>query len=159
MFTYLSETLSLNPYLLSESKIGGLLSLAGFGGIISGFISGLLTDKLGRKPTVILGLTLLAPVFGFYALNYWYSMLPLLLFLQGFLITTAFTSLNTLAVEINPKSRATITSIYGSMRFLGYALGPILSFPVYSTFSLGGIALMSSLLIIVGSALIVCIKM
>lgn len=154
IFTYLSEILSSKPYSLSEGEIGNLLSLAGFGGLASGLASGYLTDKLGRRETVILGLSLLAPIFGLYASASWHAILPLILFSQGFLATTAFTSLNTIAVEVNPRSRATVTSIYGSMRFLGYALGPLLVFPVYSAFSLGGVATVALTLMILASTLV-----
>lgn len=156
--TYLSDLLTLNPFNLREEEIGALLSLSGIGGIISGFISGYLTDRIGRKTTALIGLLLLTPLLTIYTTNFWFSVLPYLLFIQGFLGTMVFTPVNTLAVEVNPKHRATVTSIYGSMRFLGYALGPMAAYPLYISFSIYGVAILSVILLIVSIPLIVNVK-
>lgn len=158
ILTYLSEILTLYPYNLSEERIGSLLSLVGFGGIVSGAISGYLTDRIGRKPVAIFGLSFLIPVFLLYATSYWYNLILYILFIQGFLSTVVFTSINTLAVEVNPEHRATVASIYGSMRFLGYAIGPILSYPFYHLFSIMGVAILSVFLIMLSVPSILWVK-
>jgi len=63
-----------------------------------------------------------------------------------------------MAVEVYPKYRAATTSIYGSMRFLGYALGPILAYPLYVVGLIGGIAILSIGTTIFGLLLLLKLK-
>ncbi len=158
VYTYLSDILTLKPYNLPSHIIGGLLALAGFGGLVAGLISGYLTDKIGRRKTAILGFLMVLIVLCFYLTVGWYMILPFLLFAMGFSITTAFTPINTMAVEVYPKYRAATTSIYGSMRFLGYALGPILAYPLYVVGLIGGIAILSIGTTIFGLLLLLKLK-
>lgn len=44
-------------------------------------------------------------------------------------------------VEVDPMRRATASSIYGSLRFLGYALAPAILYPAYRYDLLQGVAL------------------
>jgi len=160
LFTYLSDTLSLPPYEYEEKDIAQYLSIAGVGGLLAGVVAGTLTDLIGRKQIALMGFIMLLPILTIYITNYWINWLVILLFFQGFSVTTAFTAINTMIVEINPSYRATVTSIYGSLRFLGYALGPALLHSVYRFSLLSGVALTCALLILVGMfmGLIVLIK-
>lgn len=150
VYTYLADLLTLEPYSLSGGIVGSYLSLAGLGGLAAGFVAGYLADRIGRKRAMLIGLSASLIVLGSYIMPIWYELLPFLLFLMGFSITHSFTPLNTIAIEIDPNYRATIASIYGSMRFLGYAFGPMLAYPLYAHFSLNGVIISSIAAIVIG---------
>jgi MFS family permease len=59
--------------------------------------------------------------------------------IMGIGSTTVFISLNTLIVECVPESRGAASSVYNSIRFLGYGLAPMATLPVYLVYDLGGI--------------------
>lgn len=158
LFTYLTDLLTLPPYKYGSDVIAGYLSLAGMGGLISGGIAGILTDRVGRIQTAMVGLGSLIPIFIAYLTTYWVRYLAFLLFFQGFFTTIAFTAINTIVVEINPTYRATITSIYSSFRFLGYALGPMLLYPAYKFGHLAGVVLSCIIILILGLLIFYKIK-
>lgn len=140
LFTYLSDLLSLPPYEYRSDVIGGYLSLSGFGGLSAGMLAGYLTDRAGRWITTLIGYAALTATLAAFTSDGWIYYLPMLLFLFGVSITTVSTALNTMIVEVAPERRATASSIYGSLRFLGYALAPALLYPIYQH-TLQGVAL------------------
>ena len=158
VYTYLADLLSLDPYNLSGGVIGSYFSLAGIGGLIAGFSAGYFTDKIGRLRTMIAGFSMLLIVLSAYVAPMWYQLLPFLLFFTGFSSTHVFTPLNTIAVEINPRYRATIASVYGFMRFLGYALGPMIAYPLYIYLSLNGVVLSAIAVIILSLTLSLAVR-
>ena len=140
--TFVSYTVRAPPFNLDSTTWGTILSLRGIGGFAAGFPAGYLTDKIGRKSTVITGFSLIALTLLVYLTPLWFLGLPILYFSIGFFTGIAFTGLNTLIVEVEGTSREATTSIYGSMRFLGYALGPIAPQPLYDSQGLVGVALL-----------------
>ncbi len=153
LLTYLSDLLSLPPYGLSEPEIGGLLMLVGLGGIAAGPLWGLLTDKLGRSVSLYLALGMQVPVLVAFVMGSWYRLLPVLLVLYGFAMAASTVSLVTLAVEALPRLRATASSLYGSFRFLGYAIAPPLFYETYIGSSITGVAL-QALAMVLAAALV-----
>jgi len=153
IYTYLSDLLTLAPYNLSSDLIGGLLALAGIGGLFAGPISGYLTDKIGRRRTAIAGLIMVLVVLCLYLIPQWYTLLAFILFLMGFSTTTASTAVSTMAVEVDPKHRDIAVSIYNSMRSTGYALGPIVAYPLYATTLLEGVVVLAVIIVFVGLVL------
>ncbi len=141
VFTYLSDILTLPPYEYGDDVIAGYLSLPGLGGLLAGEIAGYLTDKVGRWRTALMGFATLALVLAAFMSDHWIDYLAILLLFQGIFSTTATTALNTMIVEVDPARRATASSIYGSLRFLGYALAPALLYPAYKYDLLQGVAL------------------
>ena len=140
LLTYLSDLLSLPPYNLPEPRIGGLLTLVGLGGMAAGPVWGLLLDRIGRRASLHLAIGLQLPVLAAFATGSWFRLLPLLLALYGFTLTAATVALVTLAVEALPQLRATASSLYGSFRFMGYALAPPLFYQAYTEHSITGVA-------------------
>ena len=140
IFTYLSDVLTLPPYEYSDELIAGYLALAGFGGMLAGFVAGYLTDRIGRWETTLLGFGGFALVIAGFLSDQWANYLTLLVLLQGILATSAITGLNTIVVEVDPERRATASSVYGSFRFFGYALAPALLYPAYVVDLLQGVA-------------------
>lgn len=157
LYTYLSDILVMEPYGLGEEEVGGLLALAGLGGLFGGLTAGYMTDRIGRVSAAVLGFTASAIIFSIYASPFWFDLLLPLLFLTGFSVTKAFTPVNTMAVEVEPRYRATATSIYGFMRFLGYAAAPILSYPLYMAGSLKLVSAASSALMALGLVLLLAV--
>ncbi|OYT26173.1 MAG: hypothetical protein B6U95_07800 [Thermofilum sp. ex4484_82] len=114
---------------------------------MASIISGFLTDFIGRRKVVLIGFLSLDFLTSLYLFINWFTYLPILLFAMGFITTLSFTPLNTLAVEIDPKLRGTISSIYGSFRFVGYALGPVAPYPIFVLYGLNGVVIVDILLV------------
>jgi len=150
IYTFLSNIVLYSPYNLPSDLWGFYLFAAGLGGVAASLISGFLTDFVGRRKVVLIGFLSLDFIISLYLLIDWFRYLPLLLFTMGFIITFSFTPLNTLAVEIDPKLRGTISSIYGSFRFIGYALGPVAPYPVFVLYGFRGVIFLDITLISAG---------
>ena len=159
IYTFLSNTVLYPPYNLSSDMWGFYISLAGFGGMIASLLAGYLTDAWGRKKLVISAFSLLFLILMLYQLPNWYLILPILLFLLGSVSTLAMTPLNTLSVEINPRMRGSAAAIYGFLRFLGYALGPILPYPLYIVYGFESIILIDAALVLIGLTLFIALFM
>jgi hypothetical protein len=68
---------------------------------------------------------------------------------------TAWTSLNTLAIQISPAMRQPVTSIYNAIKFTGYALSPALLSFVYKAFQLTAVQIGCIAAVVAASALAV----
>jgi len=147
IYTFLSNIVLYPPYNLPSNVWGTYLFTAGLGGVIASIISGFLTDFIGCRKVVLIGFLSLDFLISLYLFIDWFTYLPILLFAMGFIATLSFTPLNTLAVEIDPKLRGTISSIYGSFRFVGYALGPVAPYPIFVLYGLNGVIVMDILLV------------
>ncbi len=137
--TFLSDTLKIS---VSEDKIGILLSTFGFVGIATAPISGYLTDFIGRKKMLLIGLIIMLGAFLIFMHVTTYMSFFIPLAIMGIGGTTVFISLNTMIVECVPESRGAASSIYNSFRFLGYGLSPVATLPVYLVYGLNGIFLL-----------------
>ena len=156
-FTYLSDLLTLPPYEYSDEAIAFYLALPGLGGLLTGHAAGYLTDRVGRWRTALLGFgSLEALMLSF--MGDWPRYLALLMFLYGALSTVAVTALNTLIVEVDPSKRATASSIYGSLRFLGFALAPALLYPAYKVYLFEGIVSICLLIMLASLVLAISLK-
>lgn len=149
-YTYFSDYLSLPPFNLNSEVIGMYLSTAGIGGIVSGFVTGYLTDKIGRRITCMFGFTLYIFMLSLFFTSFWYNYVLFIMFLMGFASTMTFTPINTLVIEVSPGNRGIVTSIYGFVRFLGYASAPIMAYPLYNYALLNGVLVLSISALIVG---------
>lgn len=122
---------------LPSDRIGLLISSAGFSGIIASPIAGYLGDRLGRTKVFVGGAALSLLCIVLMAVTAFSYRLHLLLFLLfGTGAATAWTTLNTLAVEIVPDFRKPVTSVYNAVKFAGYALSPVILSVVYGPFDL-----------------------
>jgi MFS family permease len=112
---------------LPSDKIGIILSGTGFSGIIVSPIAGFLGDHLGRKKVFFGGcsIAILSVVMMVLSPNAFTPYLICFLVL-GTGAATAWTSLNTMAVESSPSLRQPVTSVYNAIKFSGYALSPVI---------------------------------
>jgi len=153
--TYLSDYLTLPPHSLKSEIIGAYLSLSGIGGIISGFITGFLADKVGRRRTSIIGFALYIMVLSAFLMPTWHEHMPILMLMLGFASTMSLTPINTLIVEVDPQHRGIAASMYGFIRFLGYASAPLAAYPLYKYALFQGVVALSVASLLAGIAIIV----
>ena len=141
LMTFVADFLKVS-FSLSSDKTGFILSMTGFFGILASPIAGILGDRLGRVPVTYLGGGIMvAAILGLAAFEYVYEKYLFLFALFGIGSATAWTSLNTLAVEAVPHMRKPVASVYNSFKFSGYALSPLVLSLLYVPFSISGVLL------------------
>jgi MFS family permease len=122
---------------LASDRIGVLLSVTGFSGIIVSPIAGYLGDHLGRVKIFLFGSGVaLLSVGSMVAIPFDYLIYTALFLCLGIGAATCWTSLNAMAVRISESWRQPVTSIYNAIKFSGYALSPVLLAPLYGPFRL-----------------------
>jgi len=136
IMTFTADHLKTNLDLPSD-EIGALLSITGFSGIIVSPIAGFLGDRLGRIKVFFGGAAIALACIGLMSsvsFSYWPYFVFFLLFGTG--AATAWTSLNTMAVQISPELRKPVTSVYNAIKFAGYAFSPVILSFLYAPFHL-----------------------
>ncbi|HSR13709.1 MAG TPA: MFS transporter, partial [Thermodesulfobacteriota bacterium] len=139
LMTFVADYLKISVS-LSSDRIGLMLSMTGFFGMLAAPVAGYLGDRFGRVPIAYLGggiMVCATLVMG--AFDYAYGKYVCVFALFGTGSATAWTSLNTLAVEIVPNLRKPVASVYNSFKFTGYALSPVALSLLYAPFSLPGV--------------------
>jgi DHA1 family multidrug resistance protein-like MFS transporter len=138
------------------SEIGLLLSLSSIGGILSGIIFGKISDKIGRKPVIYVGLLLYAIPW----ILFWQAPSTLFfylgMFLEGFSLQMFFTAIYSFISDtFQSKERGTAMGIYMSFMGLGLTIGPIILISGIYT-SLGAdVYFITSILFFIGTGLMV----
>jgi MFS family permease len=139
LMTFVADFLKVS-FALPSSKTGLILSMTGFFGILASPVAGFLGDRKGRVRIAYLGGGIMVTaVLGLEAVEYTYGKYLLLFGLFGTGSATAWTSLNTLAVEIVPDLRKPVVSVYNSLKFSGYALSPLILSFFYIPFSISAV--------------------
>ena len=136
LMTFVADYLNVS-FDLPSDKTGLILSMTGFSGILASPIAGLLGDRRGRLPVACMGGgIMIAGVLGMAALEYSFEKYLFLFALFGLGSATAWTSLNTLAVEVVPDLRKPVASVYNCFKFGGYAIAPLVLSLLYIPFSI-----------------------
>lgn len=119
--TYTSA--NLGP-LWGEDVVGLILSAVGFAGMLISPIAGHLVDRLGETRVASLGIG--GMVIAFILMTRASTVLEYfaVFALLGLSSSSNWAALNTLSVEILPRARGSVASIYNTFRFTGYALAP-----------------------------------
>jgi MFS family permease len=127
---------------LTSDRVGALLSSVGVTGIFFSPVAGLLGDLLGRVRVFVAGAVLaMLAIGGMRIVEYSYSTYLAFFLMFGLGSATAWTSLNTLAVESSARLRRPVTSLYNAVKFSGYALAPLILSVLYTPFMLKGVQL------------------
>lgn len=140
-FSYIAALTFTSVYLGDElsmkaTKIGIILSSAGFAAVIVAIPAGKLVDIIGRQKVILIGFIIMFIAFMLLPFADTFTRFVILFFLLGCGAGTTWPALNTIAVELIPEKRATVASLYNSFRFWGYAASPIILAPIYLELSI-----------------------
>jgi MFS family permease len=139
---------------LPSDQVGAVLSATGFSGIIVSPIAGFLGDRFGRKRVFLAGTTVVLVSFVLmvtlpYSLTHCFISFLIL----GTGAATAWTSLNTMAVQISTSMRKPVTSVYNATKFAGYGVAPAALSMVYGAFHLPAIQFACMAAVVISSLL------
>jgi MFS family permease len=141
LMTFIADYLK-TTFSLPSDKIGFVLSMTGSTGVVVAPIAGIIGDRLGRKIVAYAGgIIMIGAILGLEMTEYTYGQYLAWFALFGAGASTAWTSLNTLAVEIVPELRKPVASVYNCLKFSGYALAPLILSLFYVPFSISGVRL------------------
>lgn len=139
---------------LPSDKIGTILSVTGLSGIIVSPVAGLLGDRLGRLKVFFAGAFIAAMAVALMAAVSFSFVNYLVFFLiLGTGAATAWTSLNTMAIQMSSSMRQPVTSIYNAIKFSGYALAPPVLSLLYAPFTLLAVQITCIAAIVIASFL------
>ena len=141
---------------LPSDQVGAVLSITGLSGIIISPLAGFLGDRLGRQIVFLVG-TAIVVVSIILMLVLSYSLLAyfILFLILGTGAATAWTSLNTMAVQVSTSMRKPVTSVYNATKFAGYGAAPAVLSIVYSAFHLTGIRYSCLAAVVISSLLVI----
>jgi MFS family permease len=141
IMTFTADHLKNHAHLASD-QIGTLLSITGFSGVVVSPVAGYFGDRFGRMKVFTAGVTIaFGAISAMVLIHYSYSNYVLLFLILGTGTASAWTSLNTMAVQISSALRKPVTSVYNAVKFSGYALSPIVLSLFYKPFQLRAVQL------------------
>lgn len=136
VISYIPDLLSQSPYLFRDSEIGFIISMAGFAGILASPLAGIMVDSVGRIKTAFIGSSLMLIAFSLLILGDSLLKFSILFSFLGFSSAIVWASFQTLATEFLPNARGSVSSLFNSFRFFGYALAPAILSPFYVNFGI-----------------------
>ena len=151
---YLKSTLH-----LASDRVGTVLSVTGFSGIIVSPLAGFVGDRIGRKKVFLIGTAIaILAIFLMILTPFSFGRYLILFLLLGIGAATAWTSLNTMAVQLSSSLRQPVTSVYNSIKFTGYALAPAVFALLYTPFKLNAVLMGCIIAVIFSSVLAIVHK-
>ncbi len=139
---------------LSASDIGLLIALGTLPGSFSAFIAGWLSDKIGRKPLLLLGLFLYSSCFLLFYFFKGFWSFALTRFIEGvsyYIIPPVATAI--ISDLFPPERRGQAVGLYQSAGSVGRIAGPLIAGAILASSSFGSYFLFCSLSVFIGAAL------
>ena len=143
---FLSDHLSLPPLSLDEGAIGLLIGMSGVAGMFAAPIGGRLVDARGRIFTASVGFAVAGLALALLYLSTDWIHFALSLLVMGTGTAFIWASLLTITVEIIPRLKGTVSSVFNSSRFFGYSLAPLIFAPIYAFDGFGPVLLIGLVL-------------
>ena len=141
---------------LPSDQVGAVLSTTGFSGIIVSPLAGFLGDRFGRKRVFLAGTAVVLVSFVLMVtLPYSLTNCFISFLILGTGAATAWTSLNTMAVQISTSMRKPVTSVYNATKFTGYGIAPAILSMVYGSFHLIAIQWLCMAAVVISSLLVI----
>ncbi|HQN75906.1 MAG TPA: MFS transporter, partial [Methanomassiliicoccales archaeon] len=131
---------------------------SGVAGMFAAPLGGRLVDARGRTFTATIGFAVVDMAFLalYFSTNWVHFAGSLLVFGTG----TAFiwASLLTITVEVIPRLKGTVSSVFNSSRFFGYSLAPLVFAPIYSQGGFGMLLLVGIAITFIALPVILILK-
>ncbi len=119
---------------IPSDKVGFLISLTGFSGIVVSPFAGVIGDHFGRRNVLMGGMAVVfISIILMATMEFHYLSYALIFLLLGAGSATAWTSLNTIVILSAPALRNPVTSIYNVIKFSGYAFSPVILSVFYNS--------------------------
>lgn len=133
----------LSPYLgsqgVSASEIGFALMFSGLSGVFLSPVAGKLVDRRGTRCCAVLGFFLAA--FAAFTMQFadGYASYIALLALLGLGSSFIWSAMLTMLMRAHPTMKDSLSAVFNSARFSGYAVSPVLLAPVFSSAGFEGV--------------------
>ena len=158
VLTFTSDYLE-EVFRLKSNQIGLIISSAGIAGIFASPVAGYLGDRKGRNTVAYGGFVMI--VISYMAIiftEYSYLKYLLIFSIYGIGSAVAWTSMNTLAVEIRPEMKKTVAALYNFFRFFGYSMAPIVLTPLYKVLHIKSVFVVTGLASILSCILLLRVQ-
>ncbi|ADU52119.1 major facilitator superfamily MFS_1 [Thermaerobacter marianensis DSM 12885] len=139
----------------SSLEMGLMVSLYALAQFLFAPVWGSLSDRIGRKPVLILGMTGFGLSFTAMAFVHSVALLILVRFLGGMLSASTFPAAQALVADLTPpERRGSALAMMGGSSNLGFVMGPLLGVPITSLgYGFPGLALTGGVAILLTAAL------
>lgn len=143
----------------SSLEMGLMVSLYALAQFLFAPVWGSLSDRIGRKPVLILGMTGFGLSFIAMAFVHSVAVLILVRFLGGMLSSSTFPSAQALVADLTPpERRGSSLALMGGSSNLGFVLGPLLGVPITSLgYGFSGLALTGGIAILLTALLAIAV--
>ena len=139
LLTFLSDTLGRAPVLFSNYEIGLVFTFLGLVTIFAGPVMGLLIKRTSEKTTLIIGGFSMILGLSIILTSTWVSYIFITAAFYGIGYMFFYSVLNSLAIEMVPEYKGSVSSLFNAFFFFGFAFGPIALLNVYLLLTLQGV--------------------
>lgn len=155
---FLSDHLSIPPLSLDEGAIGLLIGMSGVAGMFAAPLGGRVVDAKGRTFTAFVGFSVVGLALALLYLSTDWMHFAISLLVLGTGTAFVWASLLTITVEIIPRLKGTVSSVFNSTRFFGYSLAPLVFAPIYSFGGFGPVLLVGLVLTLIALPVVLLLR-